>query len=104
VNDPDGAYDYLGALDELTPWDSLTPDRQAEFAKLIGMAQDIAPGGAVDRRTLGRAIKEDRELATAPNVTQAQRSNLCPMCRAFRTVTPWRGTQTVPECILRTLR
>ena len=67
-----GAYDDLGALDELTPWDSLTPDQQAEFAKLIGMAQDEQPGGVVDIDTLGRAIKEDKDLTAAPNVTQAQ--------------------------------
>jgi len=59
VDDRDAAYDYVTALDELTPWDDLTPDHQAEFAKIIGMAKDAPSGPDLNRDSLTEAIQEE---------------------------------------------
>ena len=38
IDDRPAAYDWERALDEALPFDDMTPDQQAEFARLIGMA------------------------------------------------------------------
>ncbi|WP_157736128.1 hypothetical protein [Granulosicoccus antarcticus] len=60
IVDKDGAYDYISALDNLTPWEDMTPDQQAELAMLIGMAQADDGVGVVTLKGLKAAIDEDR--------------------------------------------
>ena len=67
VDDRDAAYDYGAALEELTPWEELTPDQQAEFAKVIGMAKDAPSGPDLNVDSLTEAIREDtRDLTFGP--------------------------------------
>jgi hypothetical protein len=55
--DKDAAYDYQDALDNQTPFHDLTPDQQAEFAKIIGMSLDTV--GTLDKIGLERAMTEE---------------------------------------------
>ena len=60
VDDTDAAYDYYTELQNLTPWDELTPDHQAEFAMLIGTAQVIGGRGPITAAGIDRAIADER--------------------------------------------
>ena len=72
ADDRDAAYDYVTALEELTPWDDLTPDQQAEFAMLIGMAQDAPGGPDVNATSLTQAIQEDTGDGSFPTLADPQ--------------------------------
>ena len=58
-------YDWRAALDAGLDFDDMTPDQQAEFARVIGIAidRDPAGGGAFTRsemeRTVGRSLSDD---------------------------------------------
>ena len=60
VVDRPGAYDYGTELQNLTPWDELTPDHQAEFAMLIGMAQATDGVGPITEDGINNAIAAER--------------------------------------------
>ncbi len=72
VDDKGAAYDYESALTDLTPWEDLTPDQQAEFAMLIGMAQVVDGAGPITQRGIDKAIENERGNGTFPSLSTDQ--------------------------------
>ena len=53
--DRNGAYDFTTAIEEMKPWNEMTPDEQAEIAMVIGEALE-AGGGVLNIDVLDDAI------------------------------------------------
>lgn len=71
IDDRDAAYDYSATIDAGTEWEDLTPDQQAEFAMIIGMALAIEPAGlTID--SIERAIDRENGTEARPSLTLDQ--------------------------------
>ena len=66
IDDRPAAYDWERALDEALPFDDMTPDQQAEFARLIGMAIALDPKGVLTVKRLEEVMQAD---ARDPSLT-----------------------------------
>jgi len=53
--DRNGAYDFTTAIEQMKPWDDMTPDEQAEIAMVIGEAYELG-GGVLTEDSLEAAI------------------------------------------------
>ena len=54
--DRNGAYDFTTAIEEMKPWNEMTPDEQAEIAMVIGEALEADAGGVLTNVNLEAAI------------------------------------------------
>jgi len=54
--DRNGAYDFTTAIEQMKPWDDMTPDEQAEIAMVIGEALENSMYGGLEERPLEQAI------------------------------------------------
>ena len=60
AGDLKGAYDYGNALDNRIPWDELTPDQQAKFGALTGLAIQINGNGQVTLKSFNDAVNANQ--------------------------------------------
>ena len=67
IDDRPAAYDYGAAIDGLIPWEDLTPDQQAELARIIGMAIAINGTGTFEEENIEDAILNDNNASHAPS-------------------------------------
>lgn len=67
IDDRSAAYDYGAAIDGLIPWADLTPDQQAELARIVGMAIAINGTGTFTAEDVDDAILADDRPDRAPS-------------------------------------
>ena len=74
LNGTDDAYDFTTAIVNMTPWDEMTPDQQAEIAMVIGEALEKNTDGVLAIEELTDAIGAHREFG--PEIEEISQSQL----------------------------